>query len=42
MPEVVDITVEDPSEDFQRLRDFNDCSSCEGLDAFTPENLVKG
>jgi len=39
---VVDITVEDPSDDFVRLRDFIDSSNCATLDAFSPQNLCKG
>ncbi|KAL7294729.1 hypothetical protein TKK_0012021 [Trichogramma kaykai] len=41
-PNVKDITVEDPSEEFQRIRDFVDCSLCMKLPSFFPENLVKG
>ncbi|KAK2721127.1 hypothetical protein QYM36_003414 [Artemia franciscana] len=39
---VRDITVEDPSEDFVRLRDFVDCSHCMKLEPFSEENLKKG
>jgi len=39
---VVDITVEDPSDDFVRIRDFVDCSNCAALDAFAPQELHKG
>merc|ERR1712241_1583661 len=39
---VIDITVEDPSDDFVRLRDFVDCTNCATLDAFAPHNLHKG
>jgi len=39
---VIDITVEDPSDDFVRLRDFVDCTNCATLDAFSPQNLHKG
>jgi histone acetyltransferase 1 len=39
---VIDITVEDPSEDFQRLRDFVDSQNCENLPAFSEQNLFKG
>ncbi|CAH2095312.1 unnamed protein product [Euphydryas editha] len=41
-PEVLDITVEDPSKDFQRVRDYVDAKYCESLPAFHPSNLVKG
>ncbi|XP_785091.3 histone acetyltransferase type B catalytic subunit [Strongylocentrotus purpuratus] len=40
--EVLDITVEDPSDDFVRLRDFIDCRACAQLPSFAPENLPKG
>lgn len=36
------ITVEDPSEDYQRMRDFVDVRNCCNLDAFSKENLNKG
>ncbi|XP_022087099.1 histone acetyltransferase type B catalytic subunit-like isoform X2 [Acanthaster planci] len=39
---ILDITVEDPSEDFVRLRDFVDCRDCMKLPAFDPANLTKG
>lgn len=42
MQSVIDITVEDPSEDFQRLRDFVDCCRCSKLASFSKENLLKG
>ncbi|XP_063231534.1 histone acetyltransferase type B catalytic subunit [Bacillus rossius redtenbacheri] len=41
-PSVLDITVEDPSERFQRLRDFVDVANCSMLDAFRPEELHAG
>ncbi|OWR50736.1 histone acetyltransferase type B catalytic subunit [Danaus plexippus] len=41
-PEVVDITVEDPSESFQRIRDFVDVKNCESLPAFQPLKLLQG
>ncbi|CAG9568008.1 unnamed protein product [Danaus chrysippus] len=41
-PEVVDITVEDPSESFQRIRDFVDVKNCESLPAFQPMKLLQG
>eukprot|EP00794_Sanderia_malayensis_P003757 gene3757-4279_t len=40
--DVIDITVEDPSDDFIRLRDFLDCKRCKTLPAFSDENLKKG
>ena len=40
--DIVDITVEDPSDDFIRLRDFTDALNCTALDAFGKENLKKG
>ncbi|XP_047034678.1 histone acetyltransferase type B catalytic subunit [Helicoverpa zea] len=41
-PEVVDITVEDPSQDFQRIRDYVDAKNCSGLPAFQPAKLLQG
>ncbi|XP_071478143.1 histone acetyltransferase type B catalytic subunit-like [Diadema antillarum] len=41
-PIVLDITVEDPSDDFVRLRDYIDCMECTQLSAFAAPNLVKG
>lgn len=41
-PEVIDITVEDPSQDFQRIRDYVDAKNCESLTAFQPEKLTQG
>ncbi|XP_047537480.1 histone acetyltransferase type B catalytic subunit [Vanessa atalanta] len=41
-PEVVDITVEDPSKDFQRIRDYVDSKYCESLPAFHPSKLTQG
>lgn len=40
--EVQDITVEDPSEDFQRLRDYVDATNCSTLPSFTKYNLRQG
>ncbi|XP_061178259.1 histone acetyltransferase type B catalytic subunit-like [Saccostrea echinata] len=40
--EVLDITVEDPSENFQRVRDFVDVKNCQSLSSFRPERLLKG
>jgi len=37
-----DITVEDPSEDFVRCRDFVDCQNCMKLDGFKKEHLLQG
>ncbi|KAJ8874270.1 hypothetical protein PR048_025113 [Dryococelus australis] len=39
---VLDITVEDPSERFQRLRDFVDVANCSTLNSFQPEELHTG
>ncbi|KAH8294858.1 hypothetical protein KR018_003757 [Drosophila ironensis] len=39
---VVDITVEDPSEDFQRLRNFVDAGLCKELKSFAPDVIVRG
>ncbi|XP_076356515.1 histone acetyltransferase 1 [Tachypleus tridentatus] len=41
-PDVVDITVEDPSEEFTRLRDFVDSKNSSKLTSFQSENLLKG
>ncbi|XP_048577478.1 histone acetyltransferase type B catalytic subunit isoform X2 [Nematostella vectensis] len=41
-PQVLDITVEDPSEDFVRLRDYVDCLACSKLDCFSPDKLRAG
>ncbi|XP_026761468.1 histone acetyltransferase type B catalytic subunit [Galleria mellonella] len=42
LPDVVDITVEDPSQDFQRIRDYVDAKNCENLPAFQPDKLFQG
>jgi len=42
IPKVIDITVEDPSEDFQRVRDFVDCVRCMELPVFSDEKLKGG
>lgn len=39
---VRDITVEDPSETFQRMRDFIDCSNCRHMPEFSVDNLRAG
>lgn len=39
---VVDITVEDPSEDFQRLRNFVDARLCLELKSFARDEIKKG
>ncbi|XP_043242983.1 histone acetyltransferase type B catalytic subunit-like isoform X1 [Amphibalanus amphitrite] len=39
---VIDITVEDPSDNFTRLRDFVDCRNCAKLAAFQPKKLMQG
>lgn len=41
-PKVIDITVEDPSDDFRRVRNYVDSKLCQSLPAFSPENLKKG
>lgn len=40
-PKVVDITVEDPSDDFRRIRNYVDAKLCKNLPAFSPEKLKK-
>lgn len=42
MDKVVDITVEDPSDAFVRLRDFVDARNCLALDAFAKDKLKAG
>uniref|UniRef100_T1PJU5 Histone acetyltransferase type B catalytic subunit n=1 Tax=Musca domestica TaxID=7370 RepID=T1PJU5_MUSDO len=39
---VIDITVEDPSEEFQRMRNFVDCRLCMELKTFQREEIKKG
>lgn len=39
---VKDVTVEDPAEEFIRLRDYVDCFNCSKLPEFAPENLKTG
>ncbi|CAH3164227.1 unnamed protein product [Porites lobata] len=39
---VLDITVEEPSSDFLKLRDYVDALDCRNLSAFSPENLRSG
>jgi histone acetyltransferase 1 len=39
---VVDITVEDPSDNFVRLRDFVDAKNCMKIDAFSQAEVMKG
>lgn len=39
---VLDITVEDPSDEFQHLRDFVDTCRCKSLKAFSSEKLKNG
>lgn len=41
-PAILDLTVEDPDEEFITMRDLLDCKNCLELDAFHPENLKKG
>ncbi|XP_052806790.1 histone acetyltransferase type B catalytic subunit-like [Mya arenaria] len=40
--DILDITVEDPSESFQRLRDFVDARNCQKLKSFQPDKLKAG
>lgn len=40
--DILDITVEDPSEDYQRVRDFVDTRNCMELESFSPENIQSG
>jgi histone acetyltransferase 1 len=42
MAEVIDITVEDPSDDFVRLRDYVDSKNCRELESFSKANLANG
>ncbi|KAJ6224935.1 hypothetical protein RDWZM_003480 [Blomia tropicalis] len=37
-----DIRVEDPSENFQKMRDILDCTLCQNLSNFSPEKLSSG
>jgi histone acetyltransferase 1 len=39
---VVDIAVEDPAENFSKLRDFVDTRNCMSLPEFSSENIAKG
>lgn len=41
-PKVIDITVEDPSDDFRRVRNFVDIKLCRELPAFAKDKLPKG
>uniref|UniRef100_A0A4W3IWL7 Histone acetyltransferase type B catalytic subunit n=1 Tax=Callorhinchus milii TaxID=7868 RepID=A0A4W3IWL7_CALMI len=42
MPSVLDVTAEEPSEDFVKLRDFVLSKLCQGLPGFEPQKLAKG
>lgn len=42
VPKAIDITVEDPSDNFCQLRNHVDCLNCVNLVSFSPENLKKG
>ncbi|KJH53111.1 DNA repair helicase [Dictyocaulus viviparus] len=42
MPEVLDITAEDPADNFVYLRDYVDCINCSKLPEFSPEKLKSG
>lgn len=39
---VIEITVEDPSDDFQSVRNYIDAKICRKLSSFGPENLRRG
>lgn len=41
-PKVVDITVEDPSDDFRRIRNYVDAKLCVNLPEFAPNRLKEG
>lgn len=41
-PQTLDITAEDPDEDFISMRDFLDCRNCSKLESYQPENLKAG
>lgn len=41
-PSTLDITAEDPDEEFIAMRDFLDCKNCMGLAKFKPDALVEG
>lgn len=41
-PTTLDITAEDPDEEFIAMRDFLDCKNCMNLTSFQPENLKAG
>lgn len=42
LPATLDITAEDPDEDFISMRDLLDCRNCLKLESFSTENLKKG
>lgn len=42
LPATLDITAEDPDEEFIAMRDFLDCMNCQSLDLFQPDRLKKG
>lgn len=39
---VIDITVEDPSDEFQRIRNYVDAKLCKDLPAFSPTVIKNG
>lgn len=41
-PKVIDITVEDPSNDFNRIKNYVDIKLCQKLSSFAPEKLKNG
>ncbi|XP_041117792.1 histone acetyltransferase type B catalytic subunit-like isoform X4 [Polyodon spathula] len=41
-PKVLDITAEDPSESYVKLRDFVHAKLCQSLPSFSPDQLIQG
>lgn len=41
-PNILDMTVEDPADNFVRLRDFVDCVNCSKLSSYSKESLLQG
>lgn len=39
---MTDITVEDPSDDFRRIRNVIDVRNCKDLDSFSADKIKKG
>lgn len=42
LPATLDITAEDPDEEFIAMRDYLDCTNCMKLSTFQPDNLKQG